>query len=76
MENLTVRTIEEAREKIEARGGRLQFLPAHRPAFNPVEHAFYEFNGCLRKARTLPQGTLQSTTGASLATMTAKDAHV
>jgi transposase len=38
------------REAIEAASGRLLYLPAYSPAFNPIEQLFAKFKALLRKA--------------------------
>ena len=40
LDNLAAHKNEAVREKIEAGGCRLLFLPAYSPDFNPIEHAF------------------------------------
>lgn len=56
MDNLAVHKNETVREKIQARGCRLMFLPAYSPDFNPIEHAFSKLKSFLRKARARTQG--------------------
>ena len=75
MDNLAVHKNEAVREKIEACGCRRLFLPAYRPDFNPIEHAFSTLKNSLRKARARPQETLQSAIATGLATITSQDAR-
>ena len=75
MDNLAVHKNEAVREKIEAAGCRLVFLPAYGPDFNPIEHAFSKLKNFLRKAKARTQETLQSAIAAGLATVTAQDAR-
>ena len=74
MDNLSVHKNEAVREKVEAAGCRLHFLPAYSPDFNPIEHAFAKLKQGLRKARARTQETLEAAIAASLATITAQDA--
>ena len=75
MDNLAVHKNEAVREKIQACGARLLFLPAYSPDFNPIEHAFSKLKAFLRKARARTQESLEAAIAAGLATITAKDAH-
>jgi transposase len=75
MDNLSVHKNEAVREKIEACGARLLFLPAYRPDFNPFEHAFAKLKAFLRKARARTQESLEAAIAAGLAAITAKDAR-
>ena len=75
MDNLSVHKNEAVREKIEACGCRLVFLPAYSPDFNPIEHAFAKLKAFLRKARARTQETLEAAIAAGLATITAQDAR-
>ena len=75
MDNLSVHKNEAVREKIEAAGCRLWFLPAYSPDFNPIEHAFAKLKQCLRKAKARTQETLETAIAAALATITSHDAQ-
>jgi transposase len=75
MDNLSVHKNDAVREKIEACGARLLFLPACRPDFNPIEHAFSKLKAFLRKAKARTQETLEAAIATGLAAITAKDAH-
>ena len=63
------------RQKIEACGCRLVFLPAYSPDFNPIEHAFSKLKGFLRKARARTREALHGAIGAGLKTITSNDAR-
>lgn len=75
LDNLAAHKNERVRERIEAAGCRLLFLPAYSPDFNPIEHAFAKLKAFLRKARARTQETLEAAIAAGLATVTAKDAR-
>ena len=73
LDNLSVHKNEAVRQKIEAAGCRLLFLPAYSPDFNPIEHAFAKLKQFLRKAKARTQETLEAAIAAGLATITAQD---
>ncbi len=74
LDNLSVHKNEAVRARIEACGCRRWFLPAYRPDFNPVEHAFSKLKRFLGKAKARAQETLEAAIAAGLATLTAQDA--
>lgn len=74
MDNLSVHKNDAVKEKIEACGCRLVFLPAYSPDFNPIEHAFSKLKAFLRKAKARTQEALEAAIAAGLATITPKDA--
>ena len=75
MDNLSAHKNEAVKERIEACGCRLLFLPAYSPDFNPIEHAFSKLKAFLRKAKARTQTTLEAAIAAGLATITAQNAH-
>ena len=75
MDNLSVHKNEAVREKIEARGCRLLFLPAYSPDFSPIEHAFSKLKNFLRKTKARTQQALEVAIAAGLATLTGADAR-
>ena len=75
LDNLSVHKNAAVQAKIEAAGCRLLFLPAYRPDFNPIEHAFAKLKQHLRKAKARTQETLEAAIAAGLATITAQDAR-
>lgn len=75
MDNLSVHKNEAVRQKIEACGCRLVFLPAYSPDFSPIENAFSKLKGFLRKAKARTQEALEATIAAGLATITSSDAR-
>lgn len=50
MDNLSSHKRAAVKEKIEAAGATLRFLPAYSPDFNPIEKAFSRLKAMLRKA--------------------------
>ena len=74
LDNLSVHKNDAVREKIEAAGCRLLFLPAYSPDFNPIEHAFAKLKQFLRKAKARTQQALESAITAGLAAITTQDA--
>jgi transposase len=56
MDNLPAHKVSGVRERIEAAGARLLYLPAYSPDFNPIELAFAKLKALLRSAaaRTIP----------------------
>lgn len=75
LENLSVHKNQAVRERIEAAGCRLLFLPAYSPDFNPIEHAFAKLKTFLRKAKARTQETLEAAIAKGLATITAQNAR-
>ena len=75
MDNLSVHKNDAVRERIEACGCQLVFLPAYSPDFHPIEHAFAKLKAFLRKAKARTQETLEAAIAAGLATITAQDAR-
>ena len=56
MDNLSVHKVEGVRQRIEAAGAALLYLPPYSPDFNPIERAFAKLKALLRAAatRTIP----------------------
>ena len=75
LDNLSVHKNEAVRQHSEACGCRLVFLPAYRPDFHPIEHAFAKLKAFLRRVKARTQETLEAAIAADLATITAKDAR-
>ena len=57
IDNLNVHKSESARQQIEARGARLEFLPPYSPDMNPIEKCWAKVKAVLRrlKARTFDE---------------------
>ena len=75
MDNLRVHKAEAVRERIEACGCRLVFLPRYSPDFNPIEGAFSKLKGFLRRVQARTREALEAALGAGLQTITAQDAQ-
>jgi transposase len=75
MDNLNVHKLAAVRERIEACGCRLWFLPAYSPDFNPIEQAFSKLKTYLRRVRARTRQRLQNAIAAGLERITAQDAR-
>jgi transposase len=55
MDNLSAHKVEGVRQRIEAAGAELRYLPSYSPDFNPIEPCWGKIKQCLRglKARTV-----------------------
>lgn len=75
LDNLSVHKSAGARTLIEAAGGRVLFLPAYSPDFNPIEQAFAKIKALLRgrAARTFDE--LVAAIGAAIDAVTPADAR-
>jgi len=49
MDNCRLHKVAGVEEAIEARGARVEYLPAYSPDLNPIELSFSKFKGYLRK---------------------------
>ena len=74
LDNLRVHKSAAVREKIEARGCRLVFLPRYSPDFNPIEGAFSKLKTFLRRQAARTPRTLRRAITKGLATITARNA--
>ena len=72
---MSVHKNETVREKIEACGCRLVFLPAYSPDFSPIENAFSKLKNFLRKAKARTREALETAIAAGLQTIHASDAR-
>ena len=61
------------RQRIEACGCRLVFLPAYSPDFNPIEQGFSKLKTYLRRVRARTRQRLQTAIAAGLERITAQD---
>jgi transposase len=75
MDNLRVHKAEAVRERIEACGCRLVFLPRYSPDFNPIEGAFSKLKAFLRRVQARTREALEAAIGAGLQTISAQDAQ-
>ena len=63
MDNLSSHKRKSVRDKIEAAGAKLLFLPPYSPDFNPIEMAFAKLKALLRKAGERTVDALWNTIG-------------
>ena len=63
------------RERIEACGCQLGFLPRYSPDFNPIEGAFSKLKTFLRRVQARTREALEAAIGEGLQTITAQDAR-
>ena len=75
MDNLQVHKAEAVRQRIEACGCRLVFLPRYSPDFNPIEGAFSKLKTFLRRVQARTREGLEAAIAAGLHTITAQDAR-
>lgn len=66
MDNLAAHKVEGVRERIEASGARLWYLPPYSPDFNPIELWFAKLKALLRAARRRSVEELWTTVGECL----------
>ena len=73
-DNLSAHKVDGVRERIEACGAPLLYLPPYLPDLNPIEKAWSKLKDCLRAlaARAMPQ--LEQAAAHALQTITAQDA--
>jgi transposase len=75
MDNLRVHKAQAVRERFEACGCRLVFLPRYSPDFNPIEGAFSKLKTFLRRVQARTREALEAAIGVGLQTITAQDAQ-
>lgn len=73
MDNLAAHKIKGVRERIEAAGATLLYLPPYSPDFNPVELWFAKLKALLRTARRRTVEEVWSTVAACLASFSATE---
>jgi transposase len=73
-DNLSAHKNLKVRQRIEAAGCQLRFLPAYSPDFSPIEHAFSKLKTALRHAGARTRQDLEDAIATALATITADDA--
>jgi len=73
MDNLAAHKVEGVRERIEATGARLWYLPPYSPDFNPIELWFAKLKALLRAARRRSVEELWTTVGECLRLFTATE---
>jgi transposase len=75
MDNLQVHKAQAVRQRIEACGCQLVFLPRYSPDFNPIEGAFSKLKAFLRRVQARTREALEAAIGVGLQTITAQDAQ-
>jgi len=75
MDNPTARKGERGRELIEGRGCELLYLQPYSPDFDPIEEAFAEIKGLLRKAEARTREALVEAMGIAISAVSAQDAR-
>ena len=75
MDQLNVHKTAAVRQRIEACGCRLAFLPASSPDFNPIEEAFSKLKTYLRRIKARTRERLGSAIDAGLQRISAQDAR-
>jgi len=73
-DNLSVHKNRTVRQRIEAAGCQVRFLPPYSPDFSPIEHAFSKLKTALRRAGARDRPALEEAIAAALTTITAEDA--
>ncbi len=75
LDNLKPHLAAEVREKLEAAGLRLLYLPPYSPDFSPIEQAWSKLKALLRKAPARSIEVLQVALTELIDCITAEDAH-
>ena len=74
LDNLSAHKVVGIRERIEARGAQLIYLPPYSPDLNPIEKAWSKFKQFLRSAKARSQEALEQAVGDALKTITPDNA--
>ncbi len=75
LDNLRVHKVAGMRERIEARGARVLFLPPYSPDFSPIENGWSKFKTWLRTAQARTRHALDDAIGTAVEWITAEDAQ-
>ena len=75
MDNLRVHKADAVRQRIEACGCQVVFLPRYSPDFNPIEGAFSKLKGVLRRVQARTREALEAAIATGLQTISAQDAQ-
>jgi transposase len=75
MDQLNVHKAAGVRQRLEACGCRLEFLPAYSPDFNPIEEAFSKLKTYLRRQKARTRERLGDAIDAGLQRLTPQDAR-
>lgn len=73
-DNLSAHKVGGVRQKIEAAGAKLLYLPPYSPDFNPIEKAWSKIKQHLRKSKARSLERLQQCVTEALHTVTSQDA--
>ena len=73
MDNLSTHKVDGVRQRIEAAGAELLYLPPYSPDFNPIENAFSKLKALLRKAAARTIDTLWNAIRDTLPAFTADE---
>lgn len=74
MDNLSAHKVEGVRQRIEAAGAQLLYLPPYSPDLNPIEQAWSKLKGHLRSAKSRTAAALEETIAQALPTISAQNA--
>jgi transposase len=74
MDNLPAHKVAGVRERIEAVGDRLLYLPPYSPDLNPIEQAWSKLKQALRSLKARTDEALESAVAEALKTITADNA--
>jgi len=74
MDNLAAHKVQGVRQRIEATGARLIYLPPYSPDFNPIEKAWSKIKQLLRSAKARTVEALENAVAEALAAITAENA--
>ena len=74
MDNLSVHKMSGVRERIEATGARLIYLPPYSPDFNPIEQAWSKVKQILRSLKARTADALEAAIAEALAAITPENA--
>ena len=75
MDNLSAHKVDGVRQRIEAAGARLLYLPPYSPDLNPLEKAWAKLKSLLRNAHARTAEALHHNVGQLLPAITPKDAQ-
>ena len=73
-DHLSAHTVDGVRERIEAAGATLLYLPPYSPDFNPIEQAWSKIKQHLRKTKARALERLEDAVAQALANVTSQDA--
>lgn len=75
MDNLPAHKVKGVRERIEAVGAELMYLPRYSPEYNPVEQLWSKLKGWLRRVSARTTETLDASIAEAFEQITAEDAQ-